>query len=143
MAPVSGARSGLRTRCKQDTRPLEQLSNGERGLRAAQDILRGELSLRAAMNHYAVSYSTAGYYKEKLEQSGYGECLEASAAAARASEACSCSATRQISTHSGGFAVVCKGAVGGGLLPAPLLEGMGEDRLGALHQVGLLGSARE
>ena len=39
------------------------------------------------MNHYAVSYSTAGYYKEKLEQSGYGECLEASAAAARASEA--------------------------------------------------------
>ena len=36
-----------------------------------------------------------------------------------------------------------QGAVGGGLLPAPLLEGMGEDRLGALHQVGLLGSARE
>ena len=68
-------------------RPLEQLSNRERGLRAAQDILRGELSLRAAMNHYCVSYSAVGYYKEKLDRSGYGECLEASAAAARASEA--------------------------------------------------------
>ena len=73
MAPVSGARSGLRTRCNEDKRPLEQLSIRERGLRAAQDILSGELSLRAAMSHYCVSYGAVGYYKEKLERSGYGE----------------------------------------------------------------------
>ena len=49
MAPVNGQRDGLRTRCNQDARPLEQLSIRERELRAAQDILRGELSLRAAI----------------------------------------------------------------------------------------------
>ena len=49
MAPVSGARSGLRTRCKQDKRPLEQLSNRERGARAAKDLLDGVRTLPSAL----------------------------------------------------------------------------------------------
>ena len=62
MAPVSGARSGLRptvvrTRCNEDKRPLEQLSIRERGLRAAKQVLDGVQTLQAAMQLYAVSYS--------------------------------------------------------------------------------------
>ena len=49
MAPVSGARSGLRTRCKQDKRPLEQLSNRERGARAAKDLVDGVRKLPSAL----------------------------------------------------------------------------------------------
>ena len=49
MAPVSGARSGLRTRCKQDKRPLEQLSNRERGARAAKDLVDGVRTLPVAL----------------------------------------------------------------------------------------------
>ena len=35
MAPVNGQRDGLRTRCNQDARLLEQLSNKQRGAQAA------------------------------------------------------------------------------------------------------------
>ena len=71
MAPVSGARSGLRTRCNEDKRPLEQLSIRERGLRAAKQVLDGVQTLQAAMQLYAVSYSAMTYYKAKLLNGGY------------------------------------------------------------------------
>ena len=87
MAPVTGARSGLRTRCSKDTRSLELLSNKERGLRAAKEVLDGDRTLSKTMKHWGVSYSTVDYYKGKLIASGYAELLEAAAAAARASEA--------------------------------------------------------
>ena len=88
MAPVTGARSGLRTRCSKDTRSLELLSNKERGLRAAKQVLvDGERTLSKTIKHWGVSYSTVDYYKRKLIASGYAELLEAAAAAARASEA--------------------------------------------------------
>ena len=87
MAPVNGQRDGLRTRCNQDALPLEQLSNQQRGVRAAKEVLQGERTLPQALQHYRVGYSTIFYYKKKLVASGLGECLEAAAAAARASEA--------------------------------------------------------
>lgn len=87
MAPVNGQRDGLRTRCNQDARPLEQLSNQQRGVRAAKEVLQGERTLPQALQHYKVSYSTIFYYKKKLVASGLGECLEAAAAAARSGAA--------------------------------------------------------
>ena len=45
MAPVNGQRDGLRTRCNQDALPLEQLSNQQRGVRAAKEVLQGERTL--------------------------------------------------------------------------------------------------
>ena len=93
MAPVTGARSGLRTRCSKDRRSLELLSNKERGLRAAKQVLDGERTLSKTIKHWGVSYSTVDYYKGKLIASGYAELLEAAAAAARGSEAVSHHAT--------------------------------------------------
>ena len=87
MAPVNGQRDGLRTRCNQDARPLEQLSNQQRGVRVAKEVLQGERTLPQALQHYRVSYSTIFYYKEKLVASGLGECLEAAASAARSGAA--------------------------------------------------------
>ena len=87
MAPVNGQRDGLRTRCNQDARPLEQLSNPQRGVRVAKEVLQGERTLPQALQHYRVSYSTIFYYKKKLVASGLGECLEAAAAAARSGAA--------------------------------------------------------
>ena len=55
MAPVNGQRDGLRTRCNQDARPLEQLSNQQRGVRAAKEVLQGERTLPQALQHYKVS----------------------------------------------------------------------------------------
>ena len=56
MAGTDGAEYGLRTRVKEDRRPLSQLTNRERGLRAAADLLNGSLTREEAMAQYGVDW---------------------------------------------------------------------------------------
>ena len=73
MAGTDGAEYGLRTRVKEDRRPLSQLTNRERGLRAAADLLKGSLTREEAMAQYGVDRHTLGHYKMRLQQSGFDD----------------------------------------------------------------------
>ena len=81
MAPVSSAGRSLRTRCAEDKRPLEQMSNKTRGSRAAMEYLDGTLSAVKAQSKYLVTAATFSYCKNKVDDSEYPALLEAERAA--------------------------------------------------------------
>ena len=52
MAGTDGAEYGLRTRVKEDHRPLSHLSNKELGHRVAGELLNGTLNTAEALQKY-------------------------------------------------------------------------------------------
>ena len=84
MAAAADAQYSLRARASADRRPLAQLSNKERGYRAASEVLRNVVSPRSARVQYNVDKNCLDYYKKKLQAQGF-EALVAAAAQAPAS----------------------------------------------------------
>ena len=82
MATPDASEYGLRARGKADSRCLSQLSNRDRGLRAAFDILKGTLSPRSAKNKYLVDRHTLQYYRSKLVADGVEAVVACTPAAA-------------------------------------------------------------
>lgn len=80
MADAARTVRGLRTRSKMDKRPLEQLSTGERGLRAAHAVTTGTYSPGTAAHTFCVDRDCLRYYRKKLLDSGFDE-LHASVSA--------------------------------------------------------------
>ena len=60
----------LRARDRPDTRPIGQLTDRQRGLRAAFEVLKGSISPRSAKSKYQVNKDSLGYYKRKLVAEG-------------------------------------------------------------------------
>lgn len=54
MAGTDGAEYGLRTRVKEDRRPLSHLSNKELGHRVAGELLNGTLNTAEALQKYHI-----------------------------------------------------------------------------------------
>ena len=81
MAAAADAEYALRTRASADRRPLTLLSNRERGLRAASEVLKGAVSPHSARVQYMVDKDSLHYYKKKLLAQGYDELVAASAPA--------------------------------------------------------------
>ena len=84
MAAAADAQYSLRARASADRRPLSLLSNRERGLRAASEVLKNAVSPRSARVHYKVDKNCLDYYKKKLQAQGF-EALVAAATQAPAS----------------------------------------------------------
>ena len=72
MGEPTAAEYSLRARGKQDRRPLASLSNKERGLKAALEVLHDGLSPTSARAKWLVAADSLRYYKSKLEALGTG-----------------------------------------------------------------------
>ena len=72
MGEPTAAEYSLRARGKQDRRPLASLSNKERGLKAALEVLHDGLSPTSARAKWLVAADSLRYYKAKLEALGTG-----------------------------------------------------------------------
>ena len=70
MADGAAAEYSLRARGKPECKPLASLTNKERGLRAAIQVLKGELTPKSARSHWLVDADCLRYYKGKLEEQG-------------------------------------------------------------------------
>ena len=81
MAAAADAEYALRAQASADRRPLTQLSNRERGLRAASEVLKGAVSPHSARVEYMVDRYSLLYYKKKLVAQGFDELVAASAPA--------------------------------------------------------------
>ena len=90
-APVGVVEGRLRARTTEGKRSLGELSDKERGLKAASAVLAGELSLARAMDLYMVSGSVLRYYRKKLVSSGMPD--KSSALSRAASPTPSCDST--------------------------------------------------
>ena len=62
--------SSRRARATTENRPIHLLSNKERGLRAAAEVLKGALSPREAQEQFHINGDSLRYYKAKLEAIG-------------------------------------------------------------------------
>ena len=70
MTDTTASEYGLRARVEPDNRPIGQLSDRQRGMRAAFEVLKGAISPRSAKNKYQVDRHTVKYYKAKLIKDG-------------------------------------------------------------------------
>ena len=77
MAGTDGAEYGLRTRVKEDRRPLSHLSNKELGHRAAGELINGTLNTAEALQKYHIDRHCLSYYKKKLEAMEYHKIVAA------------------------------------------------------------------
>ena len=80
-----GLMNGLRPRDDPGELPLAQQSSKVRGLRAAFDILKGNLTPRSAKKKYQVGRHAVKYYKAKLLKDGFETVAKPAAATAGSS----------------------------------------------------------
>lgn len=73
MADAVSAEYALRARVKPERRELASLSNKERGLRAAIEVLQDGTSPKTARTKWLVDSDCLRYYKNKLKERGAGE----------------------------------------------------------------------
>ena len=73
MADAVSAEYALRARVKPERRELASLSNKERGLRAAIEVLQDGTSPKTARTEWLVDSDCLRYYKNKLKERGAGE----------------------------------------------------------------------
>ena len=73
MAEEVASEYALRTRGEPERRALASLSNKERGLRAAIEVLQDGTSPKSARTKWLVDADCLRYYKNKLKERGAGE----------------------------------------------------------------------
>ena len=117
MASETPSEYGLRPRDDPGELPLAQQSSKVRGLRAAFDILKGNLSPRSAKKKYQVDRHSLKYYKAKLIKDGM-EAAATPAAATTGSEPPTGEAAqqRELASKSAAWDDYCKAYVKAGEL---------------------------
>ena len=77
MSDSEHVESRLRARATPGSRPLGQLTNRQRGLRAANEVIKGTISPRSAQAEYGVDRHCLRYYSKQLADSGFAEAFAA------------------------------------------------------------------
>ena len=75
MTDTTASEYGLRARVKDDNRPIGQLTDKQRGMRAAFEVLKGTLSPRSAKIKYLVKKDSLRYYTARLVKDGVAETI--------------------------------------------------------------------